>query len=310
MNARMGVSLKILSALCATLMLACVKGLGGNIPTGEVIFFRSFVALLPLLIWLKMQGRIYPQIKTRNIFGHLIRGFSGTGGMYFNYLALVYISLADATAISYAAPLFTVIMAAVLLREHVHAARWLGVVVGFSGIIVMLWAHLSDSGSLLSGGVAQASAGAGVLLALLAALCTAVSSVQIRFLNGIERPGAIVFYFSLMTMLIGLTTLLLGWKIPDSRQLLLLTGCGFFGGMAQILITMSLRYADASLLAPFDYTSLVWSMIIGFVFLNSLPTASTLTGASIIAAAGILVVLTERHRGKVRLAEAIKVKQS
>lgn len=306
MNARMGVSLKILSALCATLMLACVKGLGGNIPTGEVIFFRSFVALFPLLIWLKLQGPVIAQIKTKNIFGHLIRGFSGTGGMYFNYLALVYISLADATAISYAAPLFTVIMAAILLRENVHAARWMAVVVGFTGILVMLWAHLRDSGSLLSGEFTQVSAGLGVILALLAAMCTAVSSVQIRFLNGIERPGAIVFYFSLMTMLIGLSTIFFGWKTPDTRQLLLLTGCGFFGGMAQILITLSLRYADASLLAPFDYTTMVWSMMIGFLFLDSLPTVSTLVGASVIAAAGILAVLSERRRGKALLIKPVK----
>lgn len=305
MNAKMGVTLKILSALCATLMLACVKGLGGNIPTGEVIFFRSFVALFPLLIWLKLQGRILEQIKTKNIFGHLIRGFSGTGGMYFNYLALVYISLADATAISYAAPLFTVIMAAILLRENVHAARWLAVAIGFTGIIVMLWAHLSESGSLLSGGFTQISAGLGVILALLAAMCTAVSSVQIRFLNGIERPGAIVFYFSLMTMLIGLATIFFGWKIPDTKQLLLLIGCGFFGGMAQILITLSLRYADASLLAPFDYTTLVWSMVIGFLFLDSLPASSTLFGASIVAAAGIFAVWSERRKNRMNSLRAV-----
>lgn len=305
MNAKMGVTLKILSALCATLMLACVKGLGGNIPTGEVIFFRSFVALFPLLVWLKLQGRILEQIKTKNIFGHLIRGFSGTGGMYFNYLALVYISLADATAISYAAPLFTVIMAAILLRENVHAARWLAVAIGFTGIIVMLWAHLSESGSLLSGGFTQISAGLGVILALLAAMCTAVSSVQIRFLNGIERPGAIVFYFSLMTMLIGLATIFFGWKIPDTKQLLLLIGCGFFGGMAQILITLSLRYADASLLAPFDYTTLVWSMVIGFLFLDSLPASSTLFGASIVAAAGIFAVWSERRKNRMNSLRAV-----
>ncbi|MFD3230363.1 DMT family transporter [Rahnella aceris] len=306
MNARMGISLKILSALCATLMLACVKGLGGNIPTGEVIFFRSFVALFPLLIWLKFQGPVFPQIKTKNISGHLIRGFSGTGGMYFNYLALVYISLADATAISYAAPLFTVVMAAVLLRENVHAARWLAVGIGFTGIIVMLWAHLTDSGSLLSGSFKQVSAGLGVILALLAAMCTAVSSVQIRFLNGIERPGAIVFYFSLMTMLIGLATIFFGWKIPTTLQLLLLIGCGFFGGMAQILITLSLRYADASLLAPFDYTTMVWSMMLGFLFLDSFPSSSTLSGASIVAAAGIFALLSERRINRTAIIKSAK----
>lgn len=305
MNSRMGVTLKIGAALCATLMLACVKGLKGAIPTGEVIFFRSFIALFPLLIWLKLQGSIVDQIKTKNIFGHLIRGFSGTGGMYFNYIALIYISLADATAISYAAPLFTVILAALLLKENVHFSRWLAVIVGFSGILVMLSAHLSDSGSLFAGKGFDLSAGMGVILALLAALCTAVSSVQIRFLNGIEKPGAIVFYFSLMTMLIGLATIIFGWALPSPLQLLLLIGCGFFGGMAQILITLSLRYADASLLAPFDYTSLVWSMLIGYLFLDSLPTASTLTGASIVALAGIFTVWSEQRKRKLSIIRTV-----
>lgn len=300
MNSRVGVLLKIMSALCATLMLACVKGLNGAIPTGEVIFFRSFVALIPLLIWLKFQGNVIQLIKTKNIFGHLVRGFSGTGGMYFNYLALVYISLADMTAISYAAPLFTVIMAAILLKEKVRFYRWLAVVVGFSGIIVMLWAHLNADGSVFSSHSAAAGSAIGVLFALLAALCSATSSVQIRFLNGKEKPGAIVFYFSLMTMFIGLATACFGWLMPDARQLALLIGCGFFGGMAQILITLSLRYADASLLAPFDYTTMVWAMLIGYLFLDSIPEISTIAGAAIIACAGIFTVWCERRRAPVR----------
>lgn len=93
MNTRLGISLKILSALCVTLMLACVKGLHGAIPTGEVIFFRSFIAMFPLFFWLKCQGNILHHIRTKNLFGHFIRGFSGTGGMYFGYMALIYILL-------------------------------------------------------------------------------------------------------------------------------------------------------------------------------------------------------------------------
>lgn len=301
MNARIGVSLKILSALCATLMLACVKGLQGAIPTGEVIFFRSFVALFPLLIWLKIQGNMLESIKTRNLFGHLIRGFSGTGGMYFNYMALIYISLADATAISYAAPLFTVIMAAILLKENVRFSRWLAVVVGFSGIMIMLSANLTASGSFFAAEGAKTGAGLGALFALVAALCSATSNVQIRFLNGIEKPGAIVFYFSLMTMLIGLFTALFGWRMPSPMQLLLLTGCGFFGGMAQILVTLSLRYTDASLLAPFDYTTLVWSMVIGYLFLHSFPGPSTLMGASIVALAGIFAIWSDQRQRRAQI---------
>ncbi len=301
MNARLGVILKILAALCATLMLACVKGLNGAIPTGEVIFFRSFIALFPLLIWLKIQGDVLENLKTRNLFGHFIRGFSGTGGMYFNYLALVYISLADATALSYAAPLFTVIMAAMLLKERVRVSRWIAVVVGLSGILIMLSSSLSTSVALFSQGASNATASLGVAFALIAALCSATSNVQIRFLNGIEKPGAIVFYFSVMTTLIGLATALFGWSKPSALQLLLLVGCGLFGGLAQILVTLSLRYADASLLAPFDYTTLVWSMLIGYLFLNSLPGSTTLLGASIVALAGIFTVWRENRQRKLAM---------
>lgn len=301
MNARLGVLLKIVAALCATLMLACVKGLNGAIPTGEVIFFRSFIALFPLLIWLKMQGNVLENLKTRNLFGHFIRGFSGTGGMYFNYLALVYISLADATALSYAAPLFTVIMAAMLLKERVRISRWIAVVVGLSGILIMLSSSLNASGALFSQGASNATASLGVAFALIAALCSATSNVQIRFLNGIEKPGAIVFYFSVMTTLIGLATALFGWSKPSALQLLLLVGCGLFGGLAQILVTLSLRYADASLLAPFDYTTLVWSMLIGYLFLNSLPGSTTLLGASIVALAGIFAVWRENRQRKLAM---------
>lgn len=301
MNARLGVLLKILAALCATLMLACVKGLNGTLPTGEVIFFRSFIALLPLLIWLKMQGNVLENLKTRNLSGHFIRGFSGTGGMYFNYLALVYISLADATALSYAAPLFTVILAAMLLKERVRVSRWVAVVVGLSGILIMLSSSLSTSGALFSHGASNAMTSIGVACALLAALCSATSNVQIRFLNGIEKPGAIVFYFSLMTTVIGLATALFGWSKPSAIQLLLLVGCGLFGGLAQILVTLSLRYADASLLAPFDYTTLVWSMLIGYLFLNSLPGSTTLLGASIVALAGIFAVWRENRQRKLAM---------
>ncbi|WJV61502.1 DMT family transporter [Pectobacteriaceae bacterium CE70] len=301
MDAKLGVLLKIMSAMCATLMLACVKGLNGIIPTGEVIFFRSFVALFPLLLWLKIQGNIVQSIKTKNIFGHLIRGFSGTGGMFFNYLALVYISLVDATAISYAAPLFTMLMAAILLKENVHLSRWLAVIVGFSGILIMLSANLASGSTLMSTGFSLNDTAMGAIFALLAAVCSATSNVQIRFLNDVESPGAIVFYFSLMTTLIGLSTLILGWAMPDLRQWLLLIGCGFFGGVAQILVTLSLRYADASLLAPFDYTTLVWSMVIGYLFLDSLPGHTTLMGAAIVALAGIVTIWCDQHQRKAHI---------
>lgn len=286
MSVKFGIFLRILSTLCSTMMLACVKGLHGHIPTGEVIFFRSLLALPPLIIWLRLQGPLLPQIKTRNIGGHIVRGFSGAGGMLFNYMALVYLSLADVTAISYAAPLITVILSFVLLREHVFLSRWISVFIGFCGIMLMLSGKISLGHLAGENGLSSQGMLVGAIYALIAAGCAATSNVQIRYLNGHELPGAIVFWFSMMTTVISLFTAMT-WIRPDSWQLLLLIGCGLFGGTAQILITLSLRYSDASLLAPFDYTTLVWSTLVGAIFLGSLPDMTTLAGASIIALAGL-----------------------
>ncbi|RTY54206.1 DMT family transporter [Pantoea sp. YU22] len=295
MSASTGISLKIIATLSSTLMLACVKGLEGALPVGEVIFFRSLVGIMPLLVWLQYQGGIVAGIKTRNVKGHLGRGLAGTCSMYFSYLSLMYITLTDATAINYAAPLFTVLLAAVVLREKVRLNRWLSVLAGFVGIVIMLSGHLSLSGpSRLT--VASLASSVGVLLALLSAICTAGALIQIRYLSGKEKPGAIAFWFTAMTGATSLLTLPFGWRLPQGEQLLLLLGCGFFGGLTQILLTLSMRYADASLLAPFDYSSLLWSVIIGVIFLNVLPENTTLVGASLVALAGIYSVLSERRQ--------------
>ncbi|MCA1179814.1 MULTISPECIES: DMT family transporter [unclassified Pantoea] len=286
-----GIAMKLGAALSSTLMLACVKALNGTIPVGEVIFFRSAIALLPLLGWLSMSGGIVGGIRTRNVSGHMLRGLAGTGGMYLSYLSLLYISLSDATLINYSAPLFTVVMAALFLREEVIFHRWVAVVAGFSGILVMLSGYLSFTpSSFTSINVI------GICLALLAALCTAGASIQIRFLNRNENPGAIAFWFAVMTALTSMFTLIFGWKIPDSSQLLLLLGCGLFGGVTQILLTLSLRHADASLLAPFDYTTLIWSIIIVFITLGTLPGSATLTGALLIVTGGCYSFFIEHNR--------------
>ncbi|HEY0124530.1 MAG TPA: DMT family transporter [Rhizobium sp.] len=299
MDPRKGILLKILAALAATLMAASIKGLDGAIPTGEVVFFRSVAALLPLGIWLGLQGNLIELTATKHFGGHLIRSLSGTGGMFFSYMALAYLPLADATALSYAAPLFTVILAATLLGEVVRAYRWSAVAVGFGGVLVMLSPYLgfweANEGTARSVDMAAALGGA---FGLAAAFCSALSSVQIRHLARTEKPGAIVLHFSLMTAIIGLATAAFGWKMPDMLQLSLLIGAGLSGGIAQILITLSLRHAQASLLAPFEYTTMVWSVLIGYFFMGQLPVATTIVGAMVVAAAGMFAVWRERRLGR------------
>ncbi|MFK8257511.1 DMT family transporter [Erwinia sp. AnSW2-5] len=291
-----GVSMKIAGALTSTLMMACVKGLDGTIPVGEVIFFRSSVALIPLFIWLWCQGNILDGIRTRNIKGHFLRGLAGTGGLYFSYLALLYISLTDVTAINYAAPLITVIMAAIFLREKVKYHRWVAVIAGFIGILVMMSGQLFFAREGALSAVSWMST-LGMILALVAAVCIAGASIQIRYLNGIEKPGAIAFWFAITTTLTSLFTLWFGWTMPNSTQLMLLLGCGLLGGITQILLTLSLKYADASLLAPFDYSTLIWSVFIGYLFWDTLPESTTIFGAGLVVTGGVISMYFERrHR--------------
>jgi drug/metabolite transporter (DMT)-like permease len=298
MDPRKGIVLKVLAALSATLMGASVKALDGQIPTGEVVFFRSIFALLPLLIWLSLQGNILALTRTRHFGGHAVRSLSGTGGMFFSYLALAYLPLADATALSYAAPLFTVILAAVILGEVVRAYRWTSVAIGFLGVLVMLSPHLNFFVTASTGAVLGSAAG------LVAALFSAVSAVQIRHLAKTEQPGAIVLYFSLITTVIGLATIIFGWTVPTLLQFGFLLAAGILGGIAQILVTVSLRHAQASLLAPFEYTTMLWSVLIGYFALGQLPVATTICGGVIVAAAGLFAVWREsRLKRSLHLAE-------
>lgn len=293
-----GIAMKLAATLSSTLMMACVKALDGTIPVGEVIFFRSFIALIPLFIWLWSQGNILDGIRTNNVRGHFIRGLAGTGGLYFSYLSLIYISLVDVTAINYAAPLITVVMAAVILREKVKFHRWIAVAAGFAGILVMLSGPLffQREGAWT---VVNLTSSIGIILALAAAVCIAGASIQIRYLNGIEKPGAIAFWFAVMTTLTSLLTLWFGWSMPDARQWVLLIACGLLGGITQILLTLSLRFADASLLAPFDYTTLIWSAMLGFLLWGNIPEEATLIGAGLVVAGGMVSMYFERRNRRI-----------
>jgi drug/metabolite transporter (DMT)-like permease len=292
----LGIGLKVLSALAFTLMSAGVKSLADRFPTGEIVFFRSFIAILPLLIWLRWQGSVTEAVRTRNLKGHVLRSIIGACGMFAGFAGLSFLPLSDAVAIGYASPLLVVVLAAVVLRERVQAYRWAGVTVGFLGVLITLAPHLEFGGG--------AGGGTGALFAILAAGCSAAATIQVRKLTGTERTGAIVLYFFLFTSLLGLSTLVLGWRMPDLADAALFVVVGVLGGIGQILLTESYRHGDASLVAPFEYTTMLWSLLIGWFVFGQLPTASIALGGGIVAAAGVFVVWRERRLVVERAREA------
>ncbi len=296
----LGISLKVLSALVFTMMSATLKTLTARYPVGEVVFFRSAFALMPLLVWLAWQGDLINAVRTRNVVGHFKRGFIGTAGMYLGFAALSYLPLHDSIAIGYASPLIVVILAALVLKEQVRAYRWTAVAIGFIGVLVMLSPYLKLE--TFAGGLGNGPA-LGALCALLGAFCSAGAMIQVRRLTATEKTGAIVFYFFILASVLSLCTMVLGWRMPDALDLGLFVVGGILGGIGQILLTQSYRHADTSIIAPFEYTTMIWALLFGWFVFGDLPSQTMLTGATIVVGTGLFIVWREHRIGMMRTQE-------
>lgn len=299
----LGISLKILAALAFTAMSAMVKyatsgGTSTPVPLGELTFFRSFFALVPVLLWLAYARPLSAAFATKNLKGHIRRGLIGSIGMFLGFSALLHLPLPDATAFGYAAPLLSVVLAWLILKEVIRIYRWTAVIVGFIGVIIMLMPHLS------MGAKAAPGAWTGIGFALAGAVCSAFAMIEVRRLTATEHTGAIVVYFSLTTTTLSLMTLVAGlfkpewaWVWPTGRDFALLAAIGFFGGVGQILMTHCYRFADASVIAPFDYTSMIWALLLSWLLFDQVPDRLVLIGATVVIASGIFVILRERSLG-------------
>jgi len=297
---RLGILLKLLSTLAFTVMAVGVRVASARIPVAEIVFFRSGVALVPLVLWLVWIGGFPRHLVTRRPLGHLSRGLSGAAGMYANFKSLSLLPLADATAYFYVSPVFVTLIAALGLREQVHASRWVAVLIGFGGVLAMMSEHLGVTGVEVHG-----EAGLGAAVALAGAAFAALSIIQTRRLAVCEYTAAIVFYFTCLTALSGAAVLAFAhfapatlssqaFVAPDAGEWAALIGAGVMGGIAQIFVTASYRYADASLLASYDYFTLVWALLASLLVFGQWPSLAVLGGATAIGASGLLAMLGER----------------
>jgi drug/metabolite transporter (DMT)-like permease len=282
------------------MMSATLKTLMDRYPTGEVVFFRSSFAILPLWAWLAWRGDLINGLRTKNVIGHFKRGFLGTSAMYLGFAALSFLPLHDSIAIGYASPLIVVVLAAIVLKEKVRAYRWSAVAVGFIGVMIMLSPYLAPQ--TFAGGL-QAGPALGAVCALLGALCSAGAMIQVRRLTGTEKTGAIVFYFFILASGLSFCTILLGWHMPNAMDLALFILGGILGGIGQILLTECYRYADTSVIAPFEYTTMIWALLLGWFIFGDLPTVTILSGAAIVAATGLFIVWREHQLGLERARE-------
>ncbi|WP_126976083.1 DMT family transporter [Frigidibacter oleivorans] len=288
-----GIVLKIASVLVFVSMASIVKLISDDVPPGEIVFFRSAFAVPVILVWLIATGDIRSGIATARPLSHLWRALAGTVAMGFAFAALGLLPLPEATAIGYAAPLLTVIFAAMFLGEEVRLFRIATVALGLVGVLIVLSPRL---GSFGEGGMAPVEA-TGAMMALVGAVFAALAQVFIRGMVHQERTSAIVFWFSVNGALLSLVTLPWGWVLPSPGTAALLVLAGTCGGIGQVLLTSAYRFAPASVVAPFEYASMLLALLVGYVAFAEVPTPVVLTGAALIVLAGILIIWREHQLG-------------
>jgi drug/metabolite transporter (DMT)-like permease len=286
-----GIALKVISTLAFAGMATLIKLASDRYPTGELTFFRSFFAVIPVMAWVAWRGELPIVFLTENIGGHLYRSVVGSTAMFCGFAALSFLPIADATAIGYAAPLLTVVFAVLLLGEKVHVYRWTAVAVGLVGILVILSDYVGSEAH--PGG----SHAIGAFIGLGGAVAAALAATQVRSLVRTEHPATIVVYFSLFTALFSLATLPFGWRAPDVSDFLQLVGAGILGGIGQVLLTQSYRYGEASVIAPFEYTSMLWVLLVSLLVFGTWPSVTILVGTVIVIGAGLSIIYRERQLG-------------
>ena len=301
-----GIALKLIAVMLFIVMSSLIKAVSDTVPPGQAVFFRSFFAIPVIFAWLALRGDLRTGLRVESRMGHFWRGVVGTTAMGLMFAGLGLLPLPEVTALGYTAPLLVVVFAAMFLDEKVGFFRIGAVALGLVGVLIVLAPRLTT----ISGPTVETAQAVGAVLVLMGATCAALAQIYIRKLVQTEQTSAIVFYFSLTSTLLSLLTVPFGWVIPGVTATVMLVLAGLLGGLAQIFLTSSFRFADASVIAPFDYASMLFAILIGYFVFSEVPTPQILLGATLIILAGIIIILRERHLGLKRgQARAVRTPQ-
>lgn len=289
-----GILLMLAAISCFSVMGALVKA-ADRIPTGEAVFFRAFCGLPVIAAWLLVRGELTTGLRVASWRVHAVRAIAGTVAMALGFLGLKLIPFPEATAIRFVTPILVVVFAAVMLGEVIRLFRITAVAVGLLGVIVVIWPRLNfDLGD---------AALLGVCATLASAALAALAQIFVKSMTATEKTTAIVFWFSATAAALSLLSMPFGWVMPRGAEWVWLVGAGLLGALGQILVTSSYRYAEASLLAPFTYVSMIWALLIGYFVFSEVPTLGMLAGAALVITSGVAIVLRERRLGLQRTAE-------
>ncbi|SPF79833.1 DMT family transporter [Pseudoprimorskyibacter insulae] len=282
-----GVMLRLASVGCFASMSATVHQLSATVPTGQIIFWRSAVALIPVLIYMLIQGKFPAALRTSRPWGHLVRGLFGCASMTMSFLSLAYLPVANATALAFLGPLISLPVAGVMLKEQITRRIAMAALIGFGGVLAML------AGTLVhpSGDPKQLI---GIAAGLGFAATMGFVRVQIRDLTRTESAATISLYFSVTCTIFGAASIYLGWVPLTNSTLGILIFAGLLGGVGQILATEAAARVPVSQLAPFDYTGMIWALGFDVILFGLLPDWMSLVGMALIVGAGIVSITTPK----------------
>lgn len=287
-NAPRGILMMLIAVFLFSILNVLVKATTADYPLTQVTFFRNAFALLPVWATVWAQGG-FRTIRTTRPMGHLWRACIGLLSMTLMFWSFHLLPLADAVALNFAAPLFLTALSVPLLSEKVGIHRWSAVGVGFIGVLVIV----RPGHDMLQ---------LGALVALGAALAQSFAMIAIRQLSSSESANTIVFHFTLTTTLLSALTLPFAWHTPDLLGFGLLAMTGLVGGAAQLFMTRAYTLAPAAVIAPFNYASIVWAALFGWMLWHDVPEWHVLAGATIVVASGCYILHRETVKHRTALA--------
>lgn len=292
-NRLLGIGFRLGGATCFAFMAVTIKlAYAQGVATPELLFYRVTFGMPPLLVWMAMSGTLGAW-RTQRPPAHLWRAFVGLGSMALAFSALFYLPLAESTTISFVAPLFAVMLSALVLREKVGIHRWSAVAIGFAGVLVVMRPETSHLPAI------------GLMLALGSAFGVAIVTITIRQLSRSEPTQTIVFWFTFLSMLATGALMPFYGQVHDAWTWAILLALGLFGGLGQILMTGSLRFAPVSTVVPFDYSNLLWAVLLGWLVFASPVPATTWLGAAAIIGSGLYTLYREHRLGRDKARQAL-----
>lgn len=284
-----GALLMCLSTMCFAVMHATIRHVSAELPPMEIAFFRNvfgLVALMPFLI-----ANRFAQLRTGRLGLHALRGLVNIGAMLLFFTALSITPLAKVTALSFTAPVFAAVLSVVFLGERFRIHRWLAILMGFAGMLIVLRPGLT---------VVET----GALMALGASVLWAVAMILIKILSRTESSLTITAYMGIFLGLFSAGPAIWVWQTPSLPAWGLLLFIGLIGSGAQVSLAQALKESEPGAVLPFDFLKLIWAALLGVWLFGEIPDRYTLIGAGIIFCASLYIAHRERAAARARSLQA------